>query len=104
MTTQPDGNEELGRRPLLPAADPAEPEDDRIVELVNSVIGEDVDGDMAIFLHPQEEWTLKHGLRLTEDDALALITMLDLAVEQLAGTEPQAFVRLMICGLPEQEV
>jgi hypothetical protein len=98
MTTQQGRSEELGPQSLQPAADPAEPEDDRVVELTNSVIGEDVDGDMAIFLHPEEEWTPKLGLRLTEYDALALRDMLGLAADRLAGTKPQAFVRLMICG------
>jgi hypothetical protein len=98
MATEQSGDEEFGRWPRPGADEPAEPEDDRVVELTNSVIGEDVDGDMAIYLEPEETWTRERGLRLTEDDALALRDLLGLAAERLSGSEPQAFVRLMICG------
>jgi hypothetical protein len=75
-----------------------ESEDEGINQLVGSSIGEDVDGDVGIFLSPDEEtWTPERGLRLTAADALELRAMLGEAAEILAGSSPQRFIRLMIC-------
>jgi len=44
----------------------------------------------------QEEGTPEAVLRLTEDDALALVDALRQAAVFVAGTDPQAFIRLLI--------
>jgi len=49
------------------------------------------------YLRPEEEtWTPETGLRLTEDDMLALVDALRQAAEFVAGSNPQAFIRLVI--------
>ena len=73
-------------------------EDARIVQLVSSGGSPGDDGIVEVYLHPEEEaGTPETGLRLTEDDALALMDALRQAAEFVAGTDPQAFVRLLIC-------
>ena len=52
---------------------------------------------MEVYLRPEEEtWTPETGLRLTEDDVLALVDALRQAAEFVAGSNPQAFIRLVI--------
>ena len=73
-------------------------EDARIEQLVSSGVSRGVDGAVEVCLRPEEEaWTLEAGLRLTEDDALALVDALRQAAVFVAGTDPQAFIRLLIC-------
>ena len=78
-----------------------ETEDDRIVQLVSSGVSRGNDGNAEVYLCPEEEaWTRETGLRLTEDDALALRDALGQAAEFVAGRDPQAFIRLVICEPP----
>jgi hypothetical protein len=75
----------------------AEIEDARILELVSSGVSRGDDGTVEVYLRPEEEtWTPETGLRLTEDDALALVDALRQAAEFVAGSNPQAFIRLVI--------
>ena len=75
-----------------------EAEDERIVQLVSSGVWRGDDGNVEVYLHPEEEaGTPQTGLRLTEVDALALVDALRQAAEFVAGTDPQAFIRLLIC-------
>ena len=75
-----------------------ETEGERIVQLVSSGVSQGNDGTVEIYLHPEEEaWTPETGLRLTEDDALALRDALGQAAESVAGSDPQEFIRLLIC-------
>jgi hypothetical protein len=74
-----------------------ETEDERVVQLVSSRVSRGDDGTVEVYLRPEEEaWTLEAGLRLTEDDALALVDALRQAAAFVAGTDPQAFIRLLI--------
>ena len=78
-----------------------ETEDERIVQLVTSGVWQGDDDAVETYLHAEEEgWTLENGLRLTEDDALALADALLRAAELVAGSDPQAFIRLVICEPP----
>jgi hypothetical protein len=75
-----------------------EAEDDTVVQLASSSVSRGDDGTVEVYLRPEEEaWTLQAGLRLTEDDALALMDALRHATESVAGSNPQAFIRLLIC-------
>jgi hypothetical protein len=75
----------------------AEIEDARIVQLVSSGVSRGDDGTLEVCLRPEEEtWTPETGLRLTEDDALALVDASRQAAESVAGNDPQAFIRLVI--------
>lgn len=72
-------------------------EDARIVQLVSSGVSRGDDGSVEVYLRPEEDaWTREAGLRLTEDDALALVDALRQAAESVAGSDPQAFIRLLI--------
>ncbi len=72
-------------------------EDDRIVELVSSGVRDGDDGTMEVYLEAHEEsYTGETGLRLTEDDALALADALRRAASFVAGRDPQAFIRVAI--------
>ena len=72
-------------------------EDARIVQLVSSGVSRGDDGTVEVYLRPEEEaWTRETGLRLTEDDVLALVDALRHAAEFVAGSNPQAFIRLVI--------
>jgi hypothetical protein len=74
-----------------------EAEDDTVVQLVSSSVSRGDDGTVEVYLRPEEEaWTLEAGLCLTEDDALALVDALRQAAAFVAGTDPQAFIRLLI--------
>jgi len=74
-----------------------EAEDDTVVQLVSSSVSRGDDGTVEVYLRPEEEaWTPEAGLRLTEDDALALMGALQQAAVFVAGTDPQAFIRLLI--------
>ena len=83
-----------------------------IEALVSSVISRGDDGTVEVSLHPEEDaWTREPGLRLTEDDALALVDALRQAAESVAGNDPQAFIRVLIgeprtdlSGLSEVEI
>jgi hypothetical protein len=73
-------------------------EDERVVQLVSSSVSRGADGTVEVYLRPEKEaWTAETGLRLTEDDALALVDALRQAAVFVAGTDPQAFIRLLIC-------
>ena len=75
-----------------------EAKDERVVQLISSGVSRDDDGTVEVCLRPEEEaWTPETGLRLTEDDALALVDALRQAARSVAGTDPQAFIRLLIC-------
>jgi hypothetical protein len=75
----------------------AETEDERIVQLASSGVSRSDDGTVDVYLHPEEEaWTREISLRLTEDDALALVDALRQAAQIVAGSDPQAFIRLLI--------
>ena len=72
-------------------------EDARIVQLVSSGVSRGDDGTVEVYLRPEEEaWAMEAGLRLTEDDALALVDALRQAAVFVAGSHPQAFIRLVI--------
>ena len=72
-------------------------EDERVVQLVSSGVSRGDDGSVDVYLHPEEEaWTGETGLRLTEDDVLALVDALRQAAEFVGGSNPQAFIRLVI--------
>lgn len=72
-------------------------ENERIVELVGSGVWHGDDGSVEVSIRPQEEpWTPETGLRLTEDDALALADALREAARLVAGSEPQEFIRVAI--------
>ena len=74
-----------------------EAKDERVVQLVSSGVSRGDDGTVEVYLRPEEEaWTQETGLRLTEDDALALVDALRQAAVFVAGTDPQAFIRLLI--------
>ena len=74
-----------------------EAEDERVVQLVSSSVSRGDDGTVEVNLRPEEEaWTPETGLRLTEDDALALVDALRQAAVFVAGSNPQAFIRLVI--------
>ena len=76
-------------------------DDERVIQLVASGVSQGEDGNVAVYLHPEEEaWTREAGLCLTEDDALALRDALGQAAEFVAGRDPQAFIRLVICEPP----
>jgi len=71
--------------------------DERIVQLVGSGAREEDDGNVTLNVGcGEEEWTPERGLRMTEDDVLALQDNLGHAYSLIAGREPQAFVYLMI--------
>ena len=71
--------------------------DERLVQLVSSGVWRGDDGSVEVYLHPVEEaGTPETVLRLTEDDALALVDALRQAAEFVAGNDPQAFIRLVI--------
>ena len=75
----------------------AETEDERIVQLASSGVRQSDDGTVEVHVRPEEEaWTRESGLRLTEDDALALVDALQQAAQTVAGSDPQAFIRLLI--------
>jgi hypothetical protein len=75
----------------------AEIEDARVVQLVSSCVSRGDDGTVEVFLRPEEgAWTPGTGLHLTEDDALALVDALRQAAKFVAGSNPQAFIRLVI--------
>ena len=75
-----------------------ETEDERVVQLVSSGVSRGDDGSVDVYLHPEEEaWTPETGLRLTEDDALAMADALQQAAKSVAGSDPQAYIRLVIC-------
>jgi hypothetical protein len=72
-------------------------EDERIVELVSSSVSSLDDGEVVVCARAYEEpWTVETGMRLTEDDALELREILGQAAQMVAGTEPQAFIRLVL--------
>jgi hypothetical protein len=67
------------------------------VELVSSGVSRGDDGSVEVYLRPEEEpRTPETGLRLTEDDVQALVGALRQAAEFVAGSNPQAFIRLVI--------
>ena len=73
-------------------------DDERVIQLVASGVSQGKDGNVEVYLHPEEEaWTREAGLCLTEDDALALRDALGQAAESVAGSDPQEFIRLLIC-------
>ena len=72
-------------------------EDDTVVQLVSSSASRGDDGTVEVYLRPEEEaCTRETSLRLTEDDALALMDALRRAAVFVAGTDPQEFIRLVI--------
>jgi hypothetical protein len=77
--------------------DVPETADVEIVELVSSGVSVSDDGEVTVYLIRQPEAsTGAPGLRLTEDDALALVDALRQAEELVSGRRPQAFIRLVI--------
>lgn len=73
-----------------------ETEDGRIVQLVSSGTSSGDDGSVVVWVRADEEpWTVTTGMRLTEDDALALAYALEQAAQLVAGSEPQQFIRLL---------
>ena len=72
-------------------------DDEKVVQLVSSGATRSDDGTVEVYLCPEEEtWTPETGLRLIEDDALALVDVLRQAVELVAGHGRQRFIRLRI--------
>jgi hypothetical protein len=74
-----------------------EAEDERVVQLVSSSVSRGHDGTVEVYVRSEEEaCTRETSLRLTEDDALALMDALRQAAVFVAGTDPQEFIRLVI--------
>jgi hypothetical protein len=74
-----------------------EAKDERVVQLVSSGVSRGDGGTVEVYLRPEEEtWTPETGLRLTEDDVLALVDALRQAAVFVAGSNPKAFIRLLI--------
>jgi hypothetical protein len=74
----------------------AETEDEGIVQLASSGVSRSDDGTVDVYLHPEEESRRDAGVRLTEDDALALVDALRQAAKSVAKSDPQTFIRLFI--------
>lgn len=74
-----------------------ETEQERIEQLVLSSTSPQEDGEVVVWVHACEEpWVVTTGMRLTEDDAWALADVLRQAASLVAGSEPQAFIRLRL--------
>jgi len=74
-----------------------ETEQERIEQLVLSSASPQEDGEVVVWVHACEEpWVVTTGMRLTEDDAWALADVLRQAASLVAGSEPQAFIRLRL--------
>ena len=74
-----------------------ETEEERIEQLVSSSASPQDDGEVVVWVHACEEpWVVTTGMRLTEDDAWALADVLRQAASLVAGSEPQAFIRLRL--------
>jgi hypothetical protein len=80
--------------------DADESDEDEVIQIVTAAVEEEDDGSVSIWLASEEPAVpLETGLRMTENDALALRAALSQSVRLVSGAKPQRFIRLLMSGL-----
>jgi hypothetical protein len=80
--------------------DADESDEDEVIQIVTAAVEEEDDGSVSIWMASEEPAvSLETGLRMTENDALALRAALSQSVRLVSGAKPQRFIRLLMSGL-----